>query len=111
MKQQIIRHGEILLKPISKIPKEAKLKHEGKDYIVGHSETGHHHVLELDTTQLRVYEVDNELYLDVRDTGQLVHKKTGVDTHKPHTIVPGKYKVIIKQAFNYFAKALQKVRD
>lgn len=111
MNKQIVRHGEILLKPINEIPKKAKFIKEDKEYIVGHSETGHHHVLELPTKQLRVYELDNELYLDVLDTGTLVHKKIGIDAHKPHTIVPGKYKVIVKQAFDYFQKALVKVRD
>ena len=109
MKAQIVRHGEILLKPISEIPKEAKLIKTGKEHIVAHSETGHYHVLEV--TNLRVYELDNELYLDVPSLGQLVHKKTGVNTHAPHTIVPAKYKVIVKKVFNYFSKILERVRD
>lgn len=111
MNQEIVRHGEVILKPIPELPKEAKLIKTGKEYIVAHSETGHHHVLELATKQLRVYELDNELYLDVGEVGQLVHKKTGVDTHFPHTIAPGKYKVVIKKAYDYFAKKLTQVRD
>lgn len=105
----IHRHGEVILKQIDSIPQEAKLVKTGKSHIVGHSETGHHHVLE--AKNLRVYEVDNEMYLDVQETGTLVHKKTGLDIHQPQTIAPGKYKVIIKQAFDYFAKKLAQVRD
>jgi len=111
MKQEIVRHGEVILKPIGEIPQEAKLVKTGKEHIVAHSETGHHHVLQLATKTLRVYEVDNELYLDVGATGQLVHKKTGLDVHQPHTIAPGKYKVVIKKAFDYFAKKMAQVRD
>lgn len=111
MNNLIVRHGEVILKEITSIPKEAKLVKTGKDHIVGHSETGHHHVLELSTKALRVYELDNELYLDVGDTGTLVHKKSGSDIHTPHQITPGKYKVVIKQAYDYFKKALTKVRD
>ena len=111
MNKLIVRHGEILLKQIDSIPEEAKFIKVGKEHIVGHSETGHHHVLELATKNLRVYELDNELYLDMQDTGQLVHKKTGPDVHKTHVITPGKYKVIIKQAFDYFKGVLAKVRD
>lgn len=111
MKQQIVRHGEVLLVPVDTIPNKAKLVNKGKDYVVAHSETGHHHVLELAKKQLRVYELDNELYLDVGDVGKLVHKKSGTDTHKTHTIAPGKYKIVIKQAFDYFKKALIRVRD
>lgn len=111
MNKLIVRHGEIILKQIDNIPQEAKLIKTGKSHIVGHSETGHHHVLEVATKALRIYELDNELYLDIQDTGILVHKKTGSETHTPHTITPGKFKVIVKQNFDYFKKALTKVRD
>lgn len=111
MNKLIVRHGEVILKQIDEIPQEAKLVKTGKNHVVAHSETGHHHVLELATKSLRVYELDNELYLDVRATGALVHKKTGPDVHKTHTITPGKYKVVIKQAFDYFKGLLTKVRD
>lgn len=111
MDKLIVRHGEIILKQIDNIPQEAKLIKTGKEYIVGHSETGHHHVLELATNSLRVYELDNELYLDVGEKGNLVHKKSGSETHTPHTITPGKFKVIVKQNFDYFKKAITRVRD
>lgn len=111
MTQEIIRHGEVLLVPVIELPKTAKLVKTVKSHIVAHSETGHHHVLELPTKVLRVYEVDNESYLDVGDVGQLLHEKTGVDAHKTHVVAPGKYKVVIKQAFDYFKGLLQKVRD
>ena len=45
MKTQIVRHGEVILKPITSLPKEAVLEKETNEYIVAHSETGHHHVL------------------------------------------------------------------
>lgn len=111
MKTQIIRHGEVLLKPISEIPQAAKLVKTGKSHIVAHSETGHHHVLELKTSALKIFELDGKTYLEVEDIGNLVHKKTGADVHKSHVVAPGKYEVVIKKAFNYFSKALEKVRD
>ncbi len=111
VKPQIVRHGECLLIPIDEIPDKAQLKETTKEKIIAFSETHHHHVLELTTPLLRVYELDNEMYLDVGDVGQLVHKKTGPDVHKTHTIAPGKYKVVIKKAFDYFTGALARVRD
>ena len=45
MKKQIVRHGEVILKPIAELPKEARLELETNIHIVAHSETGHHHVL------------------------------------------------------------------
>lgn len=111
MKPQIVRHGEVLLVPITELPLKVKLVKTTKNHMVAHSETGHHHVLELFQPALKVYELDNETYLDVGDVGQLVHKKSGPDTHKTHTIAPGKYKVVIKKAFDYFKGAITRVRD
>ena len=111
MNKKLHRHGEAMLKEVEAIPKGAKLVHEGKDFIVAHSESGHNHVLELKKKALRVYELDNELYLDVGDTGTLVHKKTGPDIHQPQTIEKGLYKIEIKREFDYFAKAMRQVRD
>lgn len=111
MKAQIIRHGEVLLVPISEIPQEAKLVKTAKSHIVAHSETGHHHVLQLVTPTLKVYEQDGQTYLDVGSLGHLKHEKTGKDVHTTHEIAPAKYKVVIKQAFDYFAKKMAQVRD
>ena len=42
MKTQIVRHGEIILKP-SNLSQDAQLVISTNKYIVAHSETGHHH--------------------------------------------------------------------
>jgi hypothetical protein len=110
-KQKLHRHGEAMLIEVESIPKKAKLIDTVKEFVVAHSESGHNHVLELQKKALRVYELDNELYLDVGDVGQLVHKKTGPDIHKTQVIAPSKYKVVIKKEFDYFSKALRQVRD
>lgn len=110
-KPQIVRHGEVLLKPINVIPKEAKLVEEVKSYIVAHSETGHHHVLTTDLSKFRVYSWNGETYLEVPELSTLIHEKTGTDAHAPHTILPSAYKVVIKKSYDYFSKKMQSVRD
>ena len=110
MKKQIVRHGEVLLKPILEIPKEAKLEKEVKRHIVAHSETGHHHVLEAQAP-FKVWTWNGETYLEVPEIAELWHQKTGKEAHAPHKIVPAFYKVVIKKHFDYFKGALQKVRD
>lgn len=107
--QQIHRHGEAVLIPITEMPKGAKLVEEVKSKIVAHSESGHHHVLT--APAIRVYELDNELYLDIQGHGKLEHLKEAVDKHQAQKIEEGKYKVNIKREFNYFEKAMQKVLD
>jgi len=110
MKPQIVRHGEVLFYPIAELPKEAKLEKETKKYIVAHSETGHHHVLE-SQKDFKVFTWKNETYIEVPEISELFHQKTGSDVHTPHQIVPSKYKVIIKKNFDYFKGKLEKVRD
>lgn len=108
---QIYRHGELLLKPILEIPKEAKMEKSAKRYIVAHSETGHHHTLATKLSDFKVYTWKGDTYLEVPEMSELLHEKTGKDVHKTHKIAPGNYKIIIKKHFDYFKGALEKVRD
>ena len=110
-KPQIVRHGEVILQPIAELPKEAKLEKETRKYIVAHSETGHHHTLATKLEDFKIYSWSGEAYLEVPAFSELLHEKTGKDVHKTHKIVPAIYKVIIKKSFNYFSKAMEKVRD
>ena len=41
IKQQIIRHGEVILKPINILPKKAQINNQDYKIIIAHSETGH----------------------------------------------------------------------
>src|SRR3990167_6341066 len=103
MKPQIIRHGEVILKPISELPRGVKLVKESKKYIVAHSETGHHHVLTTDLSAFKVYSWNGETYLEVKELSELLHEKTGHEVHTPHKIVPAIYKIQIKKSYDYFA--------
>jgi hypothetical protein len=106
--KRAIRHGDQIIKPIDELPKGLKEVYQGNEYIVGHSETGHHHVLT--APALRVYELDGELYLDVQKVGELTHQKT-FDKHETKVVQPGFYKVQVKKAFDYFSRKLTQVRD
>lgn len=109
--KQIIRHGEVLLKQIKGLPKGAELKEASRSYIVAHSETGHHHVLEA-TKDFKIYStLDGETFIEIPSIAKLRHAKTGKDVHKTHVIEPSVYKVVIKKEFSYFSGLLQRVRD
>ena len=111
--KNIIRHGEVILKPINELPKEAKLESEQLKVVVAHSETGHHHILEnkVDMSKIKVYSWDGETYLEVPQISELWHQKTGKDVHTPHKVGKGVYKINIKKEFDYFAGILRQVRD
>jgi hypothetical protein len=108
-KAQIVRHGEVILKPDT-LPKNAKLVEQTKKYIVAHSETGHHHVLE-SIDKYEVFTSNGDTYIKLGTVGTLFHEKSGTEVHTPHTIVPSVYKVVIKKSFDYFTGKLARVRD
>ncbi len=103
-----IRHGEILLHPVSELPKGKLGSH--KSYIVGHSETGHHHVLE-STDDFKILKTaDDSVWIEILTPAKLVHKKQ-IDKHRTLPVLPGKYHVIYKQEYNVWEKVLQRVVD
>lgn len=114
MKPQIIRHGEVILYPTN-LPKGAKLEKTDSQIVVAHSETGHHHILEVknkvDMSKIKVYSWNGETYLEVPEIAKLWHQKTGDEVHTEHAVVPSAYKVVIKKEFDYFKGILSAVRD
>lgn len=101
------QHGENILVPITELPK-GKVR-EVKSIIVGHSETGHHHVLTSDQP-MRVIEVDDRLYIETMFDALLTHKKAQ-DKHDTLTIHPGIWEVKHKTEYNPITKALSRVFD
>lgn len=89
-----------------------KDKVEGAEYsvfIVAHSETGHHHVLE-SKTKFVVSEKDKQFLVELFEPAKLVHKKT-VDKHKTLTVPAGKYKVVYKNEYNPWEQVISRVFD
>lgn len=105
-KKQIYRHGEVLLIQVKDLPEGKKTQH--KSFIVGHSETGHNHVLE------GVFEVleaeDSNLFFLLENPTSLVHKKT-TDKHRTLEIKKGIYKRFHDTEYNPFTKLIESVKD
>jgi len=83
------RQGDILIKRIDQLPKEARLK---KDNVLVYGEsTGHTHRLEGG----EVYQTpDSLLYLLIANKGKIVHEE-----HKPISLKAGKYGVIRQKEY------------
>lgn len=102
-----IRHGEIMLVPVSEIPEGETVRHTS--YIIGHSETGHHHVLE--GTEFEVTELSNdELYFRLFEPTKLVHKKQ-TDKHKTLVVNPGIYKRFHDTEYDPWEGVIRDVAD
>lgn len=102
-----LRHGEVALIP-------AKERLEGKklqrgDYILAHSETGHHHVLEGFNFDV-IEAVDNRLQVEVFGDTALVHRKQ-YDKHRTITIPPTLLERYEMVEYNPAEQAIQKVKD
>lgn len=100
-----IRHGEAML-----IPFEGEVtgkKHE--TYIIAHSETGHHHILQ-SKTPFVVSETDKQFVIELFEPAQIVHKKT-VDKHKTLPVAPGKYRVVKKTEYDPWQQIIREVHD
>lgn len=107
-----LQHGELILAPVpdSDIPAGAAVTYDTR-VIVGHSETGHHHVLECDQP-MAVHRTDTDSALFVRlfAPGRLVHVKEH-DQHATLLADPVTYRVYQKREYRPFAKIVDLVRD
>jgi|ERR1043165_4182713 hypothetical protein len=102
-----LRHGEVMLIPVSAIPDGRTL--EKGDYILAHSETGHHHVLEGKQFEITELE-DGRLFARILSDTPLEHHKTH-DKHRTLTIPPSILERYEMVEYNPASKAIQKVRD
>lgn len=79
---------------------------EGGVHIIGHSETGHHHVLEPEDAtvmerpaQVKVPEGMDVLYAIVDKPTEVKHLRSH-DTHKPVSLPPGKYQIRTQRGYS-----------
>ena len=113
---QHIVHGENIMIPC-KLPSGAKLatptrlNTEGKNIIIGHSETGHNHVLEAKkASDLEMYEENGVVYVKVNKPSMLVHRKN-FDIHQPIEVGVGVYKINHKSEYDPFQGVMREIFD
>lgn len=94
----IAAQGDLLLIRIDKLPPDlTQVMPEGGVIILGHSETGHHHVIDADAAEM--YAPTTPLPDSILECFVTVGKDTalrhlrGFDTHEPIKLTPGVYRV------------------
>lgn len=102
-----LQHGENVLVPIATLP-AGEIK-ETKMAIVGHSETGHHHIL-ASKQPMRIVEVGDRIYIENMFEALLSHKKAQ-DKHDTLTVKPGIWEVMHKTEYNPITKIIARVFD
>lgn len=95
----IVAQGELYIRAISAPPNGCTaLEPDGPHYIVGHSETGHHHVMDRATCEVKAGPAAKNpagmaiLYAIVREPTEVTHLRS-TDTHKPIPLQPGIYEI------------------
>ena len=109
-KNNAIQHGEVWLSeiPESDLPEDGIVtKHNS--FIIGHSESGHNHVLE-SKTKFDVIRSANEVFIRLKSRAKVVHQKTH-DKHRDTPVKKKSYRVRIKREFNPIAEVWRKVQD
>ncbi len=113
-RENAVRHGEITFKPIDELPKEAKLESENtKNYVAGHSESGHNHLVGLADVFTTPATEENPIrrFLKINTDTIIKHQKQGKHKHQTMKLFKGFYEIIEKVAYNPFKKLREKVRD
>jgi hypothetical protein len=86
--------GDVLIRRIKQLPKDvSKQESNNSQYIVAHSETGHHHTVAAEGTQF--FHAANDpmiMYLVVDNEVDLVHNR-GFDTHETIRFDAGIYEI------------------
>lgn len=87
-----VAQGDILITPIGKIPKTVRaISPSGEYFVIAHSETGHHHVI--DRTKAEVYEAADDAFIayirTFSDPVEIKHLRS-FDTHESYLLEPNK---------------------
>lgn len=92
--------GDVMWFPVSTIPEDVVVQSaENGNYVVAHSETGHNHVMDANTTDFYMASNDEFVgFVDVKETTNLVHLR-GFDTHKTIGVPPGKYRIVRQREY------------
>ncbi len=120
--QKIAAQGEITIRRLGDVPVKRSvpngfmvMKPEQGRFIVGHSETGHHHVLDhLEGATVLVMDKPPEgmkiLRAILENPTTLVHLRDH-DTHEPIQLEPGEYEFRIAREFDHYAELSRLSQD
>ncbi len=108
---KVAAQGELTITKLDATPNNigVPVRPEGGLLIVGHSETGHHHVVDADCATLT--RVDPfTAFLNVRKATRLTHQRE-YDTHPPIELQPGMYEFRTGREFDPFEQATRASAD
>lgn len=117
--KKIAAQGEITVIRLGAVPKDKKLpgaamKAEGGHFIVGHSETGHHHVISAKGASVSVMERAPEgmrIFRAILENPTSLDHLRDHDTHEGIVMEPGLYEFRIGREFDPYQEIARKQAD
>lgn len=111
----VAAQGELTLRRIDKVPSGCtKMQAENGKFVVGHSESGHHHVLDAKDTSVLVLDNPPEgmriLYAILDNPNSLDHLREH-DTHESIALDPGIYEIRVAREFDPYAELARRSAD
>lgn len=102
--------GDVMFIRIKEIPSDATpAKIEKGHFIVAHSETGHHHVIDSRNAQMLIDKTNQFVaYLKVSEESEVKHQRS-FDTHESVLLSPGNYEV--RRQREYVPEGFRRVAD
>lgn len=102
-------HGECFIQPIDKAPEGAYQKAQRN--IIGHSESGHHHVLvSKEPFEVMPEDDKHDLFVRLFEPAEVVHQKT-FDIHETQVLAPGDHAIFHKTEYDPFREVVRAVYD
>lgn len=113
--KNVAAQGEIIIRRVTKVPTGCtQMKSESGKFIVGHSETGHHHVISAAGASVAVLDKPPEgmriLYAVVEKAMTLVHLREH-DTHEAIQLDPGIYEFRVAREFDHYGDLARQSAD
>jgi hypothetical protein len=117
--QRVAAQGEITIIRLGDVPSNRKmtgtpLKPDGKHFVIGHSETGHHHVIDATDASVTVLDRAPEgmriLRAILESPTSLDHQRDH-DTHESIALPPGEYEFRIGREFDPYAEIARRQAD
>lgn len=112
----IIRQGEVRMMPVKAFPKHSTVAVEAINgaFIVGESESHHHHVLDAEGVIVRERTENvpaGMRILEAIASNPTTLRQTAGNPHGSHVVPPGMYEIRIKREFNPFTEQARRVAD
>jgi hypothetical protein len=107
--------GEISIRKIDELPSGVKpLAAENGKFIIGHSETGHHHTMTME--RAKVFEATNtpdgmKILYAILDGEKVLQHERSFDTHEPIQFQPGIYEFRLGREYDPYAELARKQAD